>query len=58
MTRMQVLKTTGDYRDFTPDPPAILDPLWILKMRQRVKAFISTGDLAWYMERAKKWPVK
>jgi hypothetical protein len=36
-----------DGRDATPEPPAYLDPLWVLKMRRLVRKFAETGILNW-----------
>ena len=34
---------TNDSRDFLKDPPAYLDPLWILLMRARLKSAAEAG---------------
>jgi hypothetical protein len=38
------MANTMDGRDFTQDPPAILDPEWVLMMRARVQHYIQTGE--------------
>lgn len=38
---------TGDSRDFTPNPPAMLDPHWVLTMRRRIQRFRETGIVDW-----------
>jgi hypothetical protein len=40
---------TLDARDATPEPPAYLDPLWVLLMRERIRNFQETGKIEdWY----------
>lgn len=36
-----------DGRDATPEPPAYLDPLWVLLMRERLKRYQETGEV-WF----------
>ena len=43
-----------DSRDFTRDPPAYLDPHFVLLMRERLRNFQATGNLDWY-KRAEDW---
>ena len=39
-----------DSRDYTPAPPAYLDPLWVIAMRERLADYVRTGNLNWYRE--------
>lgn len=39
-----------DSRDYTPEPPAILDPLWVISMRSRLAEYVTTGNLNWYRD--------
>lgn len=32
-----------DQRDATPDPPAYLNPYWVIKMRRLIRKFAETG---------------
>lgn len=34
---------SADPRDYSKDPPAILDPLWILAMRERMRSALGAG---------------
>lgn len=39
----------ADQRDCTPEPPALLDPWWVLTMRRRLRDFQVTGKMEdWY----------
>lgn len=39
----------ADQRDATREPPAYLDPRWILTMRRRLREFQVTGKIEdWY----------
>jgi hypothetical protein len=38
----------ADARDATKEPPAYLDPRWILMMRKRLREFQETGRMEWY----------
>jgi hypothetical protein len=44
----EVARLYPDARDATKEPPAMLDPLWVLDMRRRLRNFQATGDLDWY----------
>ena len=44
---------SADSRDYTPDPPAYLDPRWVLSMQRRLKAYRDTGRMDWYEEAIK-----
>jgi hypothetical protein len=44
----------ADQRDATKEPPAMLDPYWVLMMRKRLRDFQATGDLSWY-KRDQDW---
>jgi len=41
------LANSGDSRDATPEPPAYLDPHFILRNRARVQIYLATGELTW-----------
>lgn len=41
------LKNSGDSRDATPEPPAYLDPHFILRNRARVQIYLATGEITW-----------
>lgn len=41
------LKESGDSRDATPEPPAYLDPHFILRNRARVQRYLATGEFTW-----------
>ena len=45
---------TADPRDLTPEPPAMLDPWWVLTMRKRLIEFRRTGVMDWYPASEKK----
>lgn len=47
------IERTGDQRDMTPAPPAMLDPHSVLRNRERTRKLLATGDLAW--PRGKGW---
>ena len=47
MRRGEIMETC-DTRDFTKEPPANLDPRWVLSMQRRLKAYRDTGSLDWY----------
>lgn len=49
-----MIQQSGDSRDFSKAPPAMLDPLWVLLMRERLRNFQATGDLSWY-KKAEDW---
>lgn len=34
---------SADARDYSKEPPAILDPLWILAMRARLRSAVGAG---------------
>lgn len=36
-----------DSRDKRPDPPAILDPMSVLRNRERTQKFLATGAYTW-----------
>lgn len=36
-----------DFRDRTPEPPALLDPYWVLRMRARLRTYQETGSVDW-----------
>lgn len=38
------LAGTLDGRDFTKEPPVMLDPQWVINMRARVNRYIQTGE--------------
>jgi hypothetical protein len=38
----------ADQRDATKEPPAYLDPRWVLMMRKRLREFQETGRMEWY----------
>lgn len=38
---------SGDSRDGTPEPPAYLDPHFILRNRARVQIYLATGEITW-----------
>jgi len=44
------MSPTKDPRDKTPEPPAYLDPFWVLRMRKRLIEFASTGEIEWYKQ--------
>jgi hypothetical protein len=39
---------TYDQRDMTAEPPAMLDPYWVILMRKRLRHFQETGEMEWY----------
>lgn len=39
-----------DSRDYTKKPAAYLSPIWILRMRLRLREYVLTGRLNWYLE--------
>jgi hypothetical protein len=41
------LEDSGDSRDATPEPPAYLDPHFILRNRRRVQIYLATGQITW-----------
>lgn len=45
---------SGDSRDYTAPPPALLDPAWVLRMRSRIKQYDTNGDLCWVPFNEKK----
>jgi hypothetical protein len=45
---------TYDQRDMTAEPPAMLDPYWVILMRKRLREFQATGDLSWY-KKSEDW---
>jgi hypothetical protein len=47
-TATQEPRLCADGRDRTPEPPAYLDPRWVLCMQRRIRNFKDTGDLEWY----------
>ena len=47
MTPRTVLAPSLDGRDFTKDPPAMLDPASVLRNRARVAAYLARGDFWW-----------
>lgn len=44
-----------DSRDYSKEPPAMLDPLWVLLMRERLRNFQATGNLEWYAGKVEDW---
>jgi hypothetical protein len=44
---------SADTRDHSKEPPAILDPDWVIKMRMYLKAYAMTGRVIW-VERGRK----
>jgi hypothetical protein len=44
----------ADARDATKEPPAYLDPRWVLMMRKRLREFQETGRMEWY-KRVEDW---
>lgn len=44
---LEPLVNSGDSRDGTPEPPAYLDPHFILRNRARVQIYLATGEITW-----------
>lgn len=40
----------SDQRDATPEPPAYLDPHFILRNRRRAQQYLATGEWTWPKE--------
>jgi hypothetical protein len=43
-----MINGSGDPRDYTKEPVTLLDPMWVLKMRNRLKEFKKSGDIRWF----------
>lgn len=39
--------TSMDLRDMTPEPPAMLDPWFVLRNRERARIYLATGEWTW-----------
>jgi hypothetical protein len=41
------IEKTGDQRDMTRPPPAVLSPHSVLRNRNRARKFLATGEFSW-----------